>query len=249
MTLDWTTVVLEIVNFLVLVWILRHFLYRPVLRVVEQRRAAVAAELADADERRARAEALREQYENRLAEWQQARQHAREALTQELEQKRKRAMVELRAELAAEREREHVVAEREAHELETGRTSAAIALGARFATRLIEDFAGPELEARIVARVITELEQLPEARRAALRHAVVDGHAEVELTSAHELDEAQRHRLAEALREALDCTVHCRFVEQPDLIAGVRLVIGGWSVEANLRDELAGFAALADEHA
>ena len=45
MELNWTTLILEIVNFLILVWILKHFLYRPVLRVIEERRAGIAAAL------------------------------------------------------------------------------------------------------------------------------------------------------------------------------------------------------------
>ena len=39
MELDWTTFILEIINFLVLVWILHRFLYQPVMNVIAQRRA------------------------------------------------------------------------------------------------------------------------------------------------------------------------------------------------------------------
>ena len=79
MELNWTTVILEIINFLVLVWILKRFLYRPVLQVIEERRARIEATLAEAKEQQEAAERLQPQYENRLAEWQRDKQTAREA--------------------------------------------------------------------------------------------------------------------------------------------------------------------------
>ena len=48
MELSWSTFALEIVNFLVLVWILKHFLYKPVMDVIARRRADIESTLADA---------------------------------------------------------------------------------------------------------------------------------------------------------------------------------------------------------
>ena len=48
MELNWSTFVLEIVNFVVLVFILQRFLYRPVLAVIERRRKSVEDRLSEA---------------------------------------------------------------------------------------------------------------------------------------------------------------------------------------------------------
>ena len=69
MQIDWTTFALEIINFLVLVWILKRFLYRPVLDTLARRRAGVEHTLAEARETEARAKTLQDQYASRLAEW------------------------------------------------------------------------------------------------------------------------------------------------------------------------------------
>ena len=37
MQLNWSTFVLEIINFLILVWVLKRFLYKPVLAAIAQR--------------------------------------------------------------------------------------------------------------------------------------------------------------------------------------------------------------------
>ncbi|MEA3411212.1 MAG: F0F1 ATP synthase subunit delta [Pseudomonadota bacterium] len=247
MELNWTTAVLEIVNFLILVWILKRFLYRPVLRVIEERRAGIEATLAEARERQTRAEDLRARYENRLLEWQQEKQTAREVFQQEMQRSRARALSELDAGLAAEREKSRAVEKRRLREREELQDRKALELGARFATRLVVETAGPDTESRILDLLNAGLEALPEGRRAALRHAVRNTGAVVRVESAHALSAGQRRALERAVHGLLGEGVRSTYHENPDLIAGLRLSVGDWSVGANLRDELQGFVDTAQQ--
>jgi F-type H+-transporting ATPase subunit b len=245
--LNWSTVVLEIVNFLILVWILKHFLYRPVLRVIEQRRAGIEATLSEAQQREETAEKLRAQFENRLAGWQQDKAAAHEELQREIQQQRSRALAELQRTLDAEREKAEVIERRRARELEEGRERAALELGARFASRLLEGLSGPQLEARIVELFSDDLARIDGAQQQALRRAVAGDADAVTVQSAFALDAAQRQRLSKALAKLLGREPTLAFVEQPELIAGLRLSLGDWSLGANLRDELRGFVEQAHE--
>ena len=49
MTIDWWTLFLQTVNFLLLVWLLQHFLYKPVRAVIEKRRALAEHALLEAE--------------------------------------------------------------------------------------------------------------------------------------------------------------------------------------------------------
>ena len=69
MELNWSTFLLEIINFLVLVWILKRFLYRPVLSVLDKRRKSIEESLNEATNRHTQAIALEQQYKQRLEEW------------------------------------------------------------------------------------------------------------------------------------------------------------------------------------
>ena len=60
MTFDWWTLALQAVNFIVLVWILAHFLFRPVSRIIAERQAAAHAALDDAEAMRTEAKAARD---------------------------------------------------------------------------------------------------------------------------------------------------------------------------------------------
>ncbi|HEY6927139.1 MAG TPA: hypothetical protein VI653_26920, partial [Steroidobacteraceae bacterium] len=65
MLIDWFTVVAQAVNFLVLVWLLKRLLYRPVLGAIDAREKKIAARLADATQREAQARTEREEYQHR----------------------------------------------------------------------------------------------------------------------------------------------------------------------------------------
>ena len=49
MGLDWSTFLLELFNFLILIWILKRFLYAPVKAAIEARRERVESVLAQAN--------------------------------------------------------------------------------------------------------------------------------------------------------------------------------------------------------
>jgi F-type H+-transporting ATPase subunit b len=244
--LNWTTVILEMVNFLVLVWILKRFLYRPVLQVIEQRRARIQTSLDEARERQQQADALRRQYEGRLADWQAEKQGAREALQQETEHQRKQALQALEASLAEAREKDQVVEQRRQQELEQHMAREALELGARFASRLLQGLAGPELEARILDLLGSELAQMSAPQRKSLQRALQLSQP-IRVESAHPLNDQQRQVLVRSLRQLLGDGLDCSFHEQPALIAGLRMSVGDWLLEANLRDELRAFVDTARE--
>ena len=69
MDFDWTTFILEMINFLILIWILKHFLYQPVLNIIDKRRAGIDQALAQAKRTEEEAEALKQKNEQFLVAW------------------------------------------------------------------------------------------------------------------------------------------------------------------------------------
>lgn len=241
MELDWTTFGLEIVNFLVLLWILKRFLYRPVLATLAERRAGIARVLGEAKEAEARAASLKTQFEGRLADWEQEKAAARVRFEAELAAERMRQMDILARDLASERERSVAL---DAHRQETLKREFMAQAGQearRFAVGVLERLAGPELESRLVDLFIEELAGLPEAHLAPLL-AGQNGQAQGRVMSAYPLSEDQRRRIAAAMaaRLALRCQLH--FQEEGSLVAGVRVSLGAWQMDFSLGGELAAFA-------
>ncbi len=242
MELDLTTFVLEIVNFLILIWILKHFLYRPVLAVIERRRSTVQETLERARHERQEAEALKRDYEEREARWQQEREAARSALDDEMAARRKQALEALSRSLDRERDRQRAAAERDAEDLRLNLERRALSQGATFTARLLSRFASPQLEQQLIELALADLGALDTETRQRL-----NGVSEpARVSTAHPLDETARSRLREAVEDVLGPRSEWEFLEAPELLAGLRLDLGAWVLQANLRDELAYFAEVDD---
>jgi len=245
--LNWSTFVLEIINFLVLVWILKRFFYRPVLEVIARRRAGIEQIRAEAGSLREEAQQLRAQYENRLAEWDRERRAAREELGRELEAERARRLQTLADELAQERERAAAAEQRRRDEEWRRLEQTALAQGAEFAARLLALAPGPRLQESLLTLLLEQLDALPAEQREALRGDTGMAPAGIRVTSAYALDDPARGRLQQALNTLLGAPVAVQFQEDPELLAGVRIGVGAWVLQANVKDDLAGFARLAHD--
>src|ERR1035438_10738701 len=73
MLIDWFTVLAQVVNFLILVWLLKRFLYRPILDAIDAREKRIAKELADADAKKTEAQKERDEFEQKNQECDQQR--------------------------------------------------------------------------------------------------------------------------------------------------------------------------------
>ena len=242
MELNWSTFLLEIINFLVLVWILKHFLYRPVLDLVARRRERIEQTLVEARGELQAGKDLQRQFESRLADWEREKETALGALQRELADMRRQRLKALDAELADQREKDRVLARRERHEQERRLESRALALGANFAARLMERVAAPDLEKRLVAMALEDMAAITQTQRKSLTRALRENDAQAEVISTYTLDDGQRQALQAALADLAGFEVKCRYQEDPNLIAGLRLKLGSWVLHANLHDELKGFA-------
>ncbi len=242
MQLDWTTFALEILNFLVLVWLLKRFLYRPVLNAIVQRRSRIETSLAESEQKRTEAQALREQYERRLVEWEHEKEQMRARVVQEVNEERTRLLEGLQTSLQAERDKARTLEIRRIAELTRQAEEAAGTQAAQFAAKLLGRLAGPELETRLVDMVLKDLQNLPQAQRQALHAAGTKAEVPVNIVSAYPMSQTQREALAQVLQSVAGRSLGCTWSEDRELIAGLRVTIGPWILRANLQDELKFFA-------
>ena len=98
-----TTFVLEILNFLVLLWVLQRLFYHPVLAAIQRRKIEIDKTLADGQALRQEACAQKALYEDRMNEWAKEREKALVSLAQEIEAERAKRQAQLDTDLAEER--------------------------------------------------------------------------------------------------------------------------------------------------
>lgn len=247
MELNWSTFVLEIINFLVLVWILKRFLYQPVMDVIARRRESIEKQLAEARQRSADADKLSEQYKHRLADWEQERQKAKEKLTHELEDYRLQQLDKLKTELAQEKEKIHVTRSRQEKQAFREIEQRALQQGAEFASRVLAEAAGPELENRLFDLLLHELVALTDDQISTLSNNWGESPEQIMVTSAYPIAEDKRGQLENILRKITGLSVPIDYDVDNKLLAGLNITIGAWVLQLNVRDQLQGFTELSHE--
>ena len=237
MSIDWITVGAQIVNFLVLVWLLKRFLYRPILDGIDAREAEIAQRMREAARIRAAADGRQAEYEQQIAALERMRADALDAAQREGETQRKAMLEDARKRLRQEAD------ERAAHRAETARAFAADLQRAggeallSLTGKALRDLAGETLESRIVERALA---QLPDRGRE-LAMTSERGHTALALTR-DPLPAQTQERLRVALSEVLP-DARLDFRTDPARPLGLGLQLGGvqvdWTIESYL-DDLAG---------
>ncbi|SFI49637.1 F0F1 ATP synthase subunit delta [Nitrosomonas sp. Nm34] len=242
MNFDWTTFILEIINFLVLVWILKHFLYQPILEIIGKRRAGIEKTLADAQQIKVEADKLKQQHEKFLAEWEREKEEAEARLMAELAAMRENKLVELNAQINEEAERHKVLDERAKSEFERRMEAQGIAQGLSFTTKLLSRLASPELEANLYVLLLEDLHALSKENKHVITEATAVPELQIKIQSAFPLDEKKQAELTHHLSDITGRQLPIEFQVNPALLAGFQIMIGPWMLHANLRDELKFFS-------
>ncbi len=245
MELNWSTFLLEIINFLVLVWILKRFLYKPVLDVIARRRADIEDRLAKAQHLHDEADRLKAEYDNRLVDWEHERQQAKDNLSQELNEERTRRLEQLHTTLKQEQNKAKVSQLQQQTKIAQALEHQALQQSAQFATRLLNQASGPELEARLIGVLLENLANLSQDQIKTLNTQWGRQPESIVVASAYPLPENQRTNLEIALGKITGETIPIQYKQNSDLLAGLNITIGAWVLQTNIRDELKGFTEFA----
>jgi F-type H+-transporting ATPase subunit b len=223
MQFDPWTFGLQAANFLVLVWLLRRFLYRPVLRVIGERQAAAAALTADLDAKGRAAEALRQDLDAQRATLSKERDailaQARDAATAE----RKTLLVQARQDAEAVRAAAQTSFERERDELvrSVGRDAARLATSV--VRRLMREPPAAAAQEAMLRLVCDDIERLPDEARQHIRERIAGEDHAPDVVTAASLDARAQRLLADRLAKALGAPVRPTFKVDPELLAGVEV--------------------------
>lgn len=248
MHLDWWTIALQTINFAILVWLLHRFLYKPVLSVIEARKAEVQRQYDDAREVENKAQARLAELKAQRAGIEVEREtvlSAAAAAAEETAQAR-RGRAENEARELLDRTRTALVAERE-RALEEARTLA-IDLGADFARRILAE-APAECRAEAWIEPIEQsLMTLSKPELEALR-GQLKGSGGLTVVTAGPLAPAATDVWRNRLRRSLGNAASIAFEVNPDLIGGAELHFPAAVIKFSWREALACLRSEIDLHA
>ena len=239
MLIDWFTVVAQAVNFLILVWLLKRFLYKPILNALDAREKRIAAELADADAKKSEARMEREEFQRKNEEFDQQRAGLLNKATGEAAAERQRLLDEARRDSDALRVKLQDGLRNEyqvLHEEIARRTRAEVFAIARNA---LTELSGASLEERMVDVFIRRLRELGSEEKGRLASMLKSSPVPVLVRSAFDLPPAQRSLIEGAVKETLAAEIQLSFEVVPDLVSGIELTMQGQKVAWSIADYLA----------
>jgi F-type H+-transporting ATPase subunit b len=236
MNIDWFTFVAQIVNFLVLVMLLRWFLYGPIVRAMQQRESRIAAELMDAEQAQQEGQFRATEYEQKLQELEEQRETLNRNAHEQADEQRKQLMKQAREDVQRQRLEWFQVVEREREDLLAEAQHRAGHLSAEATRRTLEQLASESLEDRIFSDFTSRLSQLNDQQRAEIGSFMEDGI--VFVRSAFQVPEPWRDRLRATVRDVFDYQGSIEFEVSPDLICGIELEAGGYGFGWNVKEFL-----------
>lgn len=240
MELDWFTLVAQIINFLVLVALLRKLFYRRLIDAMDAREANISGRLEEAAHQRATAEQEAESFRTRNRAFDAQREQMLAQAGEEAEARRQQLLEDARLEAeraqakwleALQRERSGLLQDFRAR-LGQGVFT--------LASRALAELADTELEDQIVKAFVERVRTLDPAERAKIVTAARGSEQPIEVRTAFPLRAETQEALSRSLRQHLDDTIAVRFTTAPDLICGIELRAHShhlaWNLDAYLAD-------------
>jgi len=238
MNIDWFTFAAQIVNFLVLVALLRWLLYDPIVRAMSRREEKIAGRLEEAERKREEAERKIEEYERKSREIEQQREGLLQEARREAEQEKQRHLQESRQEVDRRRERWQEAFRREQDDFLADLRREAGHMAVEAARRTLSQLADADLEGRMCDAFAARLQVLGGEQREEIRRHLGNGEAQLAVRSAFDVSEERREGLREAIRKTFEIEADISFQQSSDLICGLELDVGGYSFGWSVKDFL-----------
>jgi F-type H+-transporting ATPase subunit b len=253
MLIDWFTVGAQIVNFLILVWLLKHFLYKPILDAIDAREKRIAAELRDADTKKAEAEKERTDFEDKNKVFVEQRSALLGKAADEAKAERERLIDQAKKDAKGFR-----VTQADALRGDQIRLASEITLLAEnevfaIARKALTDLATVSLEERVGEVFTRRLRELDPKAKELLGAALKDSSQPDLVRSAFVLPADQRAAIQNALNESFSAAVRIKFEDSQEVICGIELTVNGqkvaWSISSYLAELSKNVSELVDRQA
>ena len=237
MLIDWFTVFAQVINFLVLVYLLKRFLYARIIRAMDEREKTIALGLEEAQQKKDDAQQEMERYIAKNKELDDRRQALLAAMKEEVEGHRKDLMDEARKQVETVREAWYQALEREKQTFLDDLRQRAGKHTCEIVRRSLKDLSNVDLEHHIMRVFMERLRNLDGHEVQALKEAVSKSGGKIKLRSAFEIPQELVQEIGDVLR------VHTpepflRFEASPEVLCGIELELHGRKIAWSLGDYL-----------
>jgi F-type H+-transporting ATPase subunit b len=238
MLIDWFTVIAQTVNFLILVWLMKRYLYQPILKALDSREQRIAAELAHADAKEAEAIAERDEFKRKNEEFDKQRAGLLNKASDEAASERQRLLDTARKDADSLRGKQQESLRSEYQHLNEELAHRTQSEVFDIVRKVLADLSGESLEARMTEVFVQRMKGLNSDEKSRLAVMFKSPYQPALIRSAFELAPEQRTTIENAIKGTLAATATARFEVVPNLVSGIELVIQGQKVAWSIAEYL-----------
>lgn len=234
MSIDWFTVIAQIINFLILVWLLKRFLYHPILDAIDAREQHIAKTLADAADKQSQAQQEKELFIEKNREFEEQRNTLMESAATAAAAERQHLLEEARcaADTLSLQRRESLQRQQQNLSGELSRKTQKEIFA--ITRQTLSDLANVDLEEQIVEVFLAQLQELDNQSKATLCSAISTSSKPMLVRSSFALPPAQQNRINNTITESFATDIAIDFTTTPEIISGIELTVNGqklaWSI-------------------
>jgi F-type H+-transporting ATPase subunit b len=236
--IDWFTVGAQALNFIILVWLLKRFLYGPILAAIDAREKSIAAAVAGAQATEASARGERDAYRRKQEEFAAEKKALWSHAVEEAKTRGARILDEARLaaeEMAAQRRESLRNEVREANHVLVERAREEVFAVAR---KALADLASADLEDKMAEVFIGRLGEMDAQAKSLLSESLRRPGPPPLVRSAFPLAPRQQEAISEAVRGTFASSALIRFESAPDQVAGIELSVQGRKIAWSISDYL-----------
>ena len=240
MLIDWFTVGAQVLNFVVLVWLMKHFLYQPVLNAIAAREKRISDQIAVATAKETQAASERKTFEDKNTAFDQQRADLLDKATTDAKAEALQLADDAKkTALALSAKHEQSLARQAAHLQQTiaGRAAHEVFAVAR---KALADLANVDLQSRMVEVFTQHMSELQGPAKKQLDAALKQSTDPALVRSHYELLTDQQAAIRKAVKKTFSADVALRFQTAADAVCGIELSVGGqklaWTIDEYVRD-------------
>lgn len=237
MTIDWFTFVAQILNFLVLIWLMKRFLYGPIINAMDQRESRIAARLSDASAAEETAIASEHEYRAKLDDLENTREDLLAKAGREVEIWRSDHAQQAKNEVESARQQWQQALGREKQALLREIQLDVATHATDLSRHVLSEMADARLQSLMVDRFTTLIKESGPNKHAIQR--AVDGELGILIETSHELSEPERLSIRDVVAGVASSVADLEFKVNSALICGIELRAPGCKLAWSIRDSLA----------
>ena len=234
MEIDWLTVSAQIVNFLLLVWLLKHFLYGPVIDAMDRRQQSIATNINDAKKREHTAHLTVQRYESKYAALEQNSTKQLQQAEAAAQQKRLQLMEQTRAEVQQQRGLWQQELQQEQQDYLKDLRKTSVKAIQETGRKVLGELADTTLETQIIEVFLQRLQNLDDE----LLKTLKDSTEVIHIISAFELETATKRKITLSIHKFINNSAEVDYKVSNDLLCGISLETSGYQVGWNMEEHL-----------